>query len=280
MLGFKAVNILGGMAMFCSLAAAQDLPENIKKAGSLVIANMPNYPPLEFKDPRTSTLQGLDIDLGNAIAGKLGIRIRWSEMSFEQVVPAISTGRVDLVLSGMSDLPSRRDTMVFVDCMVSGAQFYTNHDRASQFSKATDLCGQKVGASRRSAFPAEIDRWSKVHCEAQGRPAIEVIGTEGSVDARTQLKQRRIAAALQGAETLPYLMQMEPNTYALVGAPITSVYQGIGLAKDNVALRDAIAGALKQLMEEGTYQSIMAKWNLGNMAVDRVMINSEARATN
>ena len=49
-----------------------------------VVANVPNYPPLEFKDPKTGTLTGLDIDLGNALAKKLGIEIKWEEISFEQ----------------------------------------------------------------------------------------------------------------------------------------------------------------------------------------------------
>ena len=66
---------------------------------------MPNYPPLEFKDPKTSTLTGLDIDLGNALAKKLGVDVKWEEISFEQMVTALTTGRADMILSGMSDLP-------------------------------------------------------------------------------------------------------------------------------------------------------------------------------
>ena len=53
-------------------ALAQDVPDRIKKAGKLVIATMPNYPPITYKDPATSKLMGFDIELGEAIAKELG----------------------------------------------------------------------------------------------------------------------------------------------------------------------------------------------------------------
>jgi polar amino acid transport system substrate-binding protein len=97
------------------VSVAQELPERIASKKVIVVANVPNYPPLEFKDPKTATLTGLDIDLGNALAKKLGIEIKWEEISFEQMVSALTTGRADIILSGMSDLPGRRDTLNFVD---------------------------------------------------------------------------------------------------------------------------------------------------------------------
>ena len=48
-----------------------------------------------------------------------------------------------------------------------------------------------------------MEGWSKKNCEAKGKPALEIVGTEGSADARTQLRQKRLDAAVQGSETLP-----------------------------------------------------------------------------
>ncbi len=48
---------------------------------------MPNYPPMEFRDPATNTLTGFDVDLGEAIGRKLGIKIEWQETSFDQFMP-------------------------------------------------------------------------------------------------------------------------------------------------------------------------------------------------
>jgi polar amino acid transport system substrate-binding protein len=94
---------------------AQDVPDRIKKAGKLVIATMPNYPPITYKDPATAKLMGFDIELGEAIAKELGLSPEWQEIAFAQMLPSLQTGRVDMVMAGMSDLPARRETADFVD---------------------------------------------------------------------------------------------------------------------------------------------------------------------
>ena len=160
--------------------------------------------------------------------------------------------------------------------MRSGAQFYTSAKRKDEFKALTDFCGKTVGMSRRTSFPDEAAKWSAENCEAKGKPALNIVGTEGSADARTQLKQGRLDGAVQGSETLPYLLQLEADTYAIVGTPFTSVYQGIGFAKDAPELRDAFAAALKALMESGEYKAIFEKYGLADAALDAVMINGEA----
>jgi len=265
------------IAVLASLAAtsafAQALPDRIKEAKAIVVANVPNYPPMEFKDPRTATLTGLDIDLGQALAKKLGVEFKFTEISFEQMVSSLTTGRADMILSGMTDTEARRATLDFVDYLTTGAQFYTTADNKDTFKTTADLCGKTVGASRRTSFPGEMEKWSKANCEAAGKPALKIVGTEGSADARTQLKQKRLDAAVQGSETLPYLMSVEPNAYAIVGDPFTRQHQGMGFAKKDTALRDAVAAALKAMIADGSYKAVLAKWNLEANAVSEVMIN-------
>lgn len=273
----KAVLLAAGLA--CAMvvpAAAQDLPARIKSAGKVIVANQPNYPPMEYKDPATNTLKGLDIDLGLALAKELGVTVEWSDIGFEQMISSLTTGRVDLIHSGMSDLPKRRDTLDFVDYMKSGAQFYTSFDRKDEFKVPADFCGKKVAMSRRTSFPDETAKWSKENCEAKGKPAIEVVGSEGSADARAQLRQGRVDGGVQGSETLPYLVDLEKNTYKIVGEPFTAVYQGIAFPKTDTALRDAYVGALKKLMASGEYKKIFDAWGQGGAVLDGIMVNGEA----
>lgn len=260
-----------------SAASAQALPARIVEKKTIVVANVPNYPPLEFKDPKTGTLTGLDIDLGTALAKKLGVEIKWEEISFEGMIPALTTGRVDMILSGMSDLPARRETLDFVDYLASGAQFYTNADRKDEFKDLAALCGKKVGASRRTSFPGEMAKWSKATCEDKGKPALEIVGTEGSADARTQLRQKRLDAAVQGSETLPYLMDQEKGVYAILGTPFTTVHQGMAFAKKDTELRDAVAKAFADMLADGSYAAILKKWELSEAKVDKLLINGAAK---
>lgn len=266
------------VASACVLAVsaqAADLPQKYAEKGNVIVANMPNYPPMEFRDPATNELMGLDIDIGRALAEQLGTTFEWSEIPFVQMMSALETGRADMVLSGMSDLPSRRETLDFVDYLETGAQFFVLAENAEKFQERTDLCGKSVGMSRRTSFPDQAEAWSAEHCEAAGLPALKIVGTEGSADARLQLRQGRVIGALQGGETLPYIMSQDPGVYALVGEPITTLHQGMAFSTKDSGLRDAVAAALGELMESGEYMEILGKWELGDHALDRVLINGE-----
>lgn len=255
-----------------STASAAELPAAIKASGTLKVAIVPNYPPMEFRDPATNELSGFDVDLGKALAARLGVKIEWQETSFDQMLPALTTHRVDAILSGMTDLASRHATASFVDYLKSGPQFYVLAARAGEFKEMSALCGKTAGASRRTSFPSEIEKWSTANC---GANPIKVIGTDGSGDARTQLKQGRIDAAVQGNETIPYVMGLEPNTYAPVGAAFGGAQlTGLAVGKDDTALQQAVADALDALIADGTYKAALDKWKLTSNAIEKAAINA------
>ena len=254
-------------------ALAQNVPARIKDAGKIVIATNPNYAPITFKDPATNKLMGFDIDLGEAIGKELGVRVEWQEIAFAQMLPSLQTGRVDTVLAGMSDLPSRRDAADFVDYMKSGAQFYTITALASTIKTPEDLCGKSVGASRSTNWPKQMAEWSQANCVAKGKKAMTVVGTEGSVDARTQLKTERLQGAVQGNETLPYFQSLEPNTYVLLGKAFTQSLVGMPFTKADAALRDAVKGAIERLQANGGYDKLLAKYGLQDNKLAPISIN-------
>jgi polar amino acid transport system substrate-binding protein len=260
--------VLIGMA---TAAGAVELPPEIASKGSLTVAIVPNYPPLEFRDPATSALTGFDVELGDALGRKLGLKIVWQETSFDQFMPSIATGRVDAILSGMTDIATRHETATFVDYLRSGPRFFVQQARAGEFKVMAALCGKKVGASRRTSFPKEIAAWSEAHC---ANDPIQFVGTDGSADARTQLKQGRIDAAVQGSETLSYLMDLEPSAYAPVGERIASQFTGLALAVKEKALQQAVADALDALIADGSYRALLVKWKLNDNGIEKATINA------
>jgi len=260
------------VALAPALAAAQALPERIAKTKVIKIAVNAIYPPMEFKDPETAKLIGFDVDLANALAKELGVTLEWQESAFEQLLPSLATGRVDMILSGLSDRPARRETADFIDYLNSGVQFYVLASRAD-VSQPADLCGKTIGTSRSTSFPAEIKTWSDTNCVAAGKPAITVEGTSDNAAARAQLKQGRFEGGAQGSETVPYVMSQEPNVYKAIGGPFGGLQQGIAFTKADTPLRDAVLAAFKKLLANGSYAAIIAKWNLQSSAVKQAAVN-------
>lgn len=253
-------------------ARAAELPDAIRQAGALRLTVNATYAPMEYHDPATNELKGLDIDLATEIAKRLGVKIVWSDVAFAELIPAIQTGRADFVISGFSDRASRRDNADFVDYLSTGAQFFTLTE--SPIKAEADLCGKKVGTVRSTSFPADLERWSKANCEGAGKAAIQYVPGENSIDVRNQLKQGRVDAAVQGSETLPYASANEPGKYRILGTPFTIGYQGIMFKKDATALREVVTATLAAMIADGSYTAILARYDLAANAVAAPMLNA------
>lgn len=270
---FSKIVLIGIICAFAAQAAAQELPERIKKAGKIVVGTKPNYPPITYIDPATNKIMGLDVDLGEAIAKELGVAIEWQDTEFAQIFTSLKTGRVDMGLLGINDYPTRREVADFVNYLRTGSQFYTSPANADKIKSTEDLCGKTVGASRNTNYPKKIEEWSTENCVSKGKPAIKVVGTEGSGDARTQLKSGRIDAAVQGQETLPYFQKLEPNNYVMIGQPFTEDLMGIPFIKTETQLRDAVKAALERLQAKGIYDQIFVKYGLQANKLTPITIN-------
>lgn len=263
-----------GLAALAATASAQaaELPGEIKQTGTLRLTVNSTYAPMEYRDPATNELVGLDIDVANELAKRLGVKIAWSETPFAELIPSLHTKRADFIISGISDRSSRRETADFVDYLTTGPQFFVMAD--SEAKVATDLCGKKVGTTRSTSFPVEIEKWSKQNCEANGKPAIQYVPGENSIDVRNQLKQGRIDAAVQGSETLPYAQQQEASKYRVVGEPFAKGFQGIMFRKDETALREVVTEKLSAMIADGSYKGILDKYGLDGNAVAQPLMNA------
>ena len=255
-----------------AIAEAAELPEQVKQAGEVRLTVNSTYAPMEYRDPATDQLVGLDIDLANEIAKRLGVKIVWSETPFAELIPSLQTKRADFIISGISDRGSRRETADFVDYLTTGPQFFVLAESAAQ--SAADLCGKRIGTTRSTSFPIEIEKWSKQNCEAGGKPAVQYVPGENSIDVRNQLKQGRIDAAVQGSETLPYAQSQEAGKYRIIGEPLSTGYQGIMFRKDDAALREAVTQHLAAMIADGSYKAILDKYGLGANAVPKPMLNA------
>lgn len=277
-LPWAAVAVAALALTACSTDAEPDAgDETTATGGTLTIGNSAVYPPMSFlpegeDDP--DARQGFDIDLATAIAEKLGMEPVFEQQSYEQYLPSLTTGRLDIVQSAMQDIESRRETVDFVDYMMTGPQLFTTTAN-TDLTSIEELCGGSVvldvgDVGYRDALAAA----SAEACAADAQ--ISVIDASSTADALLQLDQGRADATIRGAEAVRYLVENEEG-YAIVGEPLSYLPVGIAVAPDNTELRDRIADALQSLIDDGSYAEIAEKWGLTDLMIDEVMINGEAR---
>jgi polar amino acid transport system substrate-binding protein len=272
----KHIVLLAGIAAaaLTAPAFAQELPEAVRKQGHLRVGIEATYPPMAYKDPATNERRGVNVDLVTAIGKELGIALRWEEMSFAQLIPSITTDRVDFSGSSMTDLPSRREKLSFVDYISTGAQIFTTVQQQKGAQQPVDFCGRSVATPRTTNYFPQAQAWSEQNCVAAGKPPMRVIGTEGAAAARTDLQSGRADAAILGAEYVVYLSQQNPGTFVAIGDPISRNLSGMAFAKEQAPLRDAVAGALTRMIADGTYLAILTKHGLEKQALSAITVDA------
>lgn len=127
--------VSSGMAMVLSLglvacgngggeesSEAADKLDAVKESGKLVVAMSADYPPFEFHSTKDGAdkVAGVDVDLANAVAKEIGVDVEVKEMTFDGLVGALKADKVDMVISGMSPSPERKENVDFSDVYYTG----------------------------------------------------------------------------------------------------------------------------------------------------------------
>ena len=98
-----------------STDSSQSAVDAIKQKGKLVVATSPDYAPFEFQSlvDGKNQVVGADIDMAQAIADELGVKLEISSMSFDNVLTSLQTGKADLAIAGISATDERREVFDF-----------------------------------------------------------------------------------------------------------------------------------------------------------------------
>ena len=251
---------------------ADALPEDIRSKGAIEFYVQQPNPPMEFTELEDDELVGVDPDLTRALADLFGVEANFHRVTeFSELIPAVQTGRGDLVISAVSDLKSRQEVVSFVDYFSTGSQWVTAE--GSDIEEVEDLCGHAVSTGSGTQFIDQIPAVSQEVCESQGKEPIGVLTTVSVAEQMMMITNGRAVANLQGVESAGYLMQTEPGKWRTFGEPFERNLYGVVFNRDDAELGEAVEQALDYMIEDGSYGEILEKWNVADAAVDEAVIN-------
>lgn len=237
----------------------------------LKISTDATFPPFEYLGADNTTMQGFDIDLGNALGKKLGRPVEFAQLSFDGLIPALRGGRFDLIMAAMADLPEREKQVDFVNYFRSGLGILVKKGNPEGIGALADLCGKTVALQKGTA---QVDLVTKQNEKCDQKIQIRTFPAE--TDAQLQVRTGRASADVTDFPVAVYTAKTAGggDQYEVAQTPqyATTLY-GIAVAKDNTELRDKVKAALEQLIADGTYKQLLDKWELGNLAIDEVTIN-------
>lgn len=270
----KSAITTGAWAVALAVSGMGPLGAQAASVTSLAVGIEATYPPMSYRDPATNESVGFNIDLMKALAKQMNVELTFQEMSFEQLTSSLTTGRIDVIGTAITDLPSRRANLAFVDYLQTGAQMFTMVKYQHLGLTPEAFCGQAIGTPRTANYFAELNAWNDKACVAAGNTAARVQGAAGAAAVRLDLQQGRLSAAVLGPEYVKYLMSQEAGTYVLIGQPLSLHHFGFAVARTHTGIRDDLAHALDALIADGTYQNIAARWGLQSQVVSQASIDS------
>ncbi|WP_406194337.1 ABC transporter substrate-binding protein [Kitasatospora sp. NBC_01560] len=260
------------------------LPKAVRTAGVLKIGSYLNYPPVDFKEPGGAPA-GLDPELARAIGSALGLRVEFTDMAFEKLIPAVQAKQIDLAMSAVIDTKQRQlgaaddghqaDPGVdFVDYFGSGTSMVVKAGNPLNLASLESLCGRTV-AVQRGTVQDELATRQTAACLRTGK-ALQIHRFESDDQALAEVAAGTAAADLNDYPVAQYNTTQPggAGTFQLAGTNFLQAGPyGITVAKDNTVLRDVIARALDQVIHSGAYDKILAQWNLHRGAVSSAVVN-------
>ncbi len=266
-------------AALSTVATAQSshelLPQTIKDKGEIIVGINAMYPPMEFVELGTGKLTGFDVELAEALGVVLDINIKFENQKFDQVINSVNTGRVDMVISGLSDNRKRRETLDFIDYFNTGTQVFTTRRFSAQIKSIADISGKLLAVSGATDYLTTVKKWSANNLEANGKPAINIMAVDSAPTARLQMIQGRAQASAVSPEVLGWVIKQAPGTFIPVGPVLDPAPYGIAFTKTNTQLRDAVFLAMQTLFTNGTYQALLSKWEITSGALITPLINGK-----
>lgn len=235
------------------------LPASIVSSKTLTFCSALSQPPMEFVNTQQQPV-GLDVELGTALAQRLGLKVKWVNTPFAGLIPALQAGACDAIISQLFIKPARLEVVDMVPYMYSQEIILFKNGMPTVDNLAA-LSGKKVASVTGTTATVLLNAENEKLKQA-GKPPIHIIDFPSNTDALQQLQFGQVAAYGVAYEIGRYYNQTAPGEFVTGGAPYFKILTGIATRKSETGLRDALQEKLADMMKDGSYASLFKKWDL------------------
>ncbi len=259
------------------------LPEKIRNAREVRVGSDISYAPVEFYDALAPDVldrpsgepdpgvQGIDPDLANELGSKLGVRFTFVNVKFDSLIDSLQKGRIDAIISGMSATPERASQISFIEYFRAGTSILVPKGNPKGVSTMADLCGKTVTVQA-ATTQSDLATASESRCPP-GQP-MRVRQFDSGSQALLEVKYAHADASLTDFPVAAYNAKVSDGgrDFQVVGEQIEPGPFGIGVSKGDAPLREAIRTALRQVISDGTYDRVLARWNVSDGALKTAQV--------
>lgn len=224
-------------------------------AEKLRVGTEPTFAPFEFLDTKTNQITGFDIELIKAVGKKAGYDVEVMSMGFDALIPALSTGNIDVVAAGMSITDERKKKVDFTTPYYeSGLSYLTLKSNAEKYPNFDALKGATVAA--------QIGNTGAEY--AKKTLGAKVLTFNTTSEAFMDLSSGHSSqAVVLDRPVLAYFLKTKPTqakNFQLSKDIADAEWYGFAVKKGNTKLLDALNKAYEELKASGEVKKIHDHW--------------------
>jgi polar amino acid transport system substrate-binding protein len=249
------------LAAACSAPAtedptASDAPTDasltyVTEKGSLILGLDEEFPPMGFRDD-TGEIVGFDIDVAREACARLGVELVLQPIDWDAKELELDTKNIDCIWNGFSVNPARQEAHEL-------SIPYLENDMAlvvrsgEGIASPADLAGKSVAVQ---AGSSAMDAYSA----SEAMASTTLVEVDDNVRALLELETLAVDAVLMDDVAARYYITKNGKSFAILDETLASERYAVGFRKGEVALKDAVDAALRELEADGTLAEIAVKW--------------------
>lgn len=273
---------VAGMTITKDDALASQLPEKYRSGiNALTIAP---YAPYMVYGPGNK-LEGALIDVADAVAAKLGTKVTYNVTTIDSAIPSLQAGKGDVMVMTLADTADREKAVDFINFGKDGLSLMVKKGNPEGIKSGKDLCGKSVtilaGWSPADTFDVLTQK-----CEAEGRPAVNIVRLPKTEDGMMAVKAGNASASyVSKSAALSAVKALGANGGIDVVLPEEQPsgwnhqYKGLTVPKGS-PLGKPLQAAMESLLADGTLKKIFDKYDVGYILNDKIVSNEALALSN
>ncbi|MGG1397031.1 ABC transporter substrate-binding protein [Bacillus salipaludis] len=207
------------------------------------------YKPFNFKE--NGKLQGFDVEIGQALAKKMGMKAVPVTNPWETLIQGLQAKKYDAIIGSMTVTDERKKSVDFTDTYYrSGAQIFVSEKNNSIHSDS-DLKGKKIGVVKASTYKDLALTYTDKN---------NVVEYDSDITALMDLPTGRLDGVITDQMVGFPIIKAGSIKIKDIGEPLTHDDQAIAVRKEDKELKEKLNKALKEIIKDGTYEKISDKW--------------------
>ena len=252
----SVIAVLLAMLLVFSLSACGGSDDS--GSGDTVVYKVgtePTFPPFDTTDD-DQNIVGLDMDLIKAIGEDQGFEVKFENLSFDGLIPALKAGNIDIVAAGMNkDDPERQKEVDFSDSYYDSQLFVAVTVDNDSITSIDDLTPDMKVAAQTGTTGAEKVKELKEEGKIK-----EAVILDGLDTVMMQLINGDVSAVINDKPVTEAYMKKQPDKIKMVGDALNEESYGFAVQKGNDELLKKINDGLKNIKEDGTFDKLVDEW--------------------